>query len=238
MEYYYGHGLVGLIHPVTKEFNHEAVIARNGRGPVVGSLGDFYVPHMLYAVGSIVRTSASYVWTLQDKQFDRYDSQSVLYGWAAAITDTTDDSAQVTSSDQGSDCFVSLFEMIGMMNILDESVNPSDANFFDITRLFNTWNIFTLTVFNPVSVFNNLGAVYEHCNGFVYWTYARNIANRDYGFIGEISTRIVIIATEELGPFYTDMTNLLGATNVDYYLVGFRIGMVWQSLFDIKLNSS
>jgi len=40
MDRTYGLGLTGLIHPVTKEFNHAAVIANRGGRPEEHILGD------------------------------------------------------------------------------------------------------------------------------------------------------------------------------------------------------
>ena len=50
MESRYGLGLVGLIHPVTKEFNHKAVLEmRGGIHPTehIGYIRDFHI-HTLY----------------------------------------------------------------------------------------------------------------------------------------------------------------------------------------------
>ena len=119
MEYHFGHGLVGLIHPVTKEFNHEAVIARRGgrhEWEKMGTLNDYYVPHLLGAIGSLVgntdEANAQYLMTIGTHTFDRYDTMSLLYGWASSLVEDptageNDEAAQITS-----DCFISLFELL------------------------------------------------------------------------------------------------------------------------------
>ena len=46
-EKHYGPGLVGLINPVTHEWNHEAVIKQRGGRPkeqYIGTIHDFYIP--------------------------------------------------------------------------------------------------------------------------------------------------------------------------------------------------
>ena len=46
----FGKGLTGLIHPVTKEFNHKAMIeARGGVGEPIGTLGQLGLHHLLAA---------------------------------------------------------------------------------------------------------------------------------------------------------------------------------------------
>lgn len=56
MEKTYGLGLTGLIHPVTKEFNHEAVIKqRGGRKPEehIGNTKDWGFHHALGTVHNL-----------------------------------------------------------------------------------------------------------------------------------------------------------------------------------------
>jgi len=57
MERTYGHGLVGLIHPVTQEFNHAAVIEQRGgrwEHETLGNTKDFGVHHALNFVNGMV----------------------------------------------------------------------------------------------------------------------------------------------------------------------------------------
>ena len=63
----------------------------------------------------------------------------------------------------------------------------------------------------------------------------------DYGFVSELTTRWSLLLSEESGPFFDKMTALLIGTeerpvkNVDWYLVGFQFGVIWQLAFDVKL---
>ena len=58
----------------------------------------------------------------------------------------------------------------------------------------------------------------------------------DYGYLSEMSTRLSIVASEELEPFLSDLRELLGVEYPDYFLVGYRVGMLWQTIFDVKLS--
>jgi hypothetical protein len=53
MDRSYGLGLTGLIHPVTKEFNHEAVIANRGGRPEGLVLGDTKSIGLHWALGKV-----------------------------------------------------------------------------------------------------------------------------------------------------------------------------------------
>ena len=58
MERIYGHGLVGLIHPVTGEFNHAAVIEQRGgrfEHEVIGKTTDFGIEHMILQGADLAR---------------------------------------------------------------------------------------------------------------------------------------------------------------------------------------
>lgn len=63
----------------------------------------------------------------------------------------------------------------------------------------------------------------------------------DYGFLSELTTRWSILIAEESEPFFDKMTKLIigtddaGVENIDWYLVGFQCGMLWQLAFDVKL---
>jgi len=63
------------------------------------------------------------------------------------------------------------------------------------------------------------------------------IAQLDYGYLSEMITRYSMILSTELTPFMADMTGLLAKENIDFYLVGFRWGMLWKIMFDVKLDS-
>ena len=58
----------------------------------------------------------------------------------------------------------------------------------------------------------------------------------DYGFLSEMSTRLSIIASEELTPYFTDTRDILAEQWPDYYTLGYRFGMLWQQVFDVQLS--
>ena len=59
--------------------------------------------------------------------------------------------------------------------------------------------------------------------------------------MAELTTRWSILISEESESFFKTMTALLIGTdekpveNIDWYLVGFYCGKVWQQAFDVKL---
>lgn len=108
----------------------------------------------------------------------------------------------------------------------------------DLTNFGDTLNFFNVLAYAPTHQFNNMAAAYEHCNGYIYFSYLTLIVGGDYGFASELATRLFIILSEEIGPFYDDIRDIMSEDHPDYYLIGFRIGMIWQSIFDIKLNSA
>jgi hypothetical protein len=93
MERQYGQGLVGLIHPVTKEFNHAAVINQRGGRFKSEHISDtksigldyaFYNMHK-YALGNKKNEDAEKWMTVDGTLFDRYDIDSALYGMVFAL---------------------------------------------------------------------------------------------------------------------------------------------------------
>ena len=109
MERQYGHGLVGLIHPVTREFNHAAVIEHRGgrfEHEHVGNTKDIGLEWLLNAGAHLV--GAKKMYTVTGKNFDRYDIISFIYGGIIALQDTsTKASAQAANQ-----CFISTFETV------------------------------------------------------------------------------------------------------------------------------
>ena len=63
------------------------------------------------------------------------------------------------------------------------------------------------------------------------------IADLDFAFISELATRLAMILSEELEPFLESMADLFDQPILDNYLVGFRFGMLWKMMFDLKLTS-
>lgn len=148
MEYHFGQGLVGLIHPVTLEFNHEAVIKRRGGRHAHesrGSLQDWGVPQVLGAAHGLVSSGAAEKWkTIGEKKFDQYDINSFFYGWILALQTTIDEST-------GSSCFVSTFE----------SVTQVDYFLQDLDKIGESLKLFNLIIYTPTKIFNNLATAYQ-----------------------------------------------------------------------------
>ena len=112
----------------------------------MGTLGDYYIPHILGAVHSLVRQDAPQnLYTVnEDLTFDRYDQASILYGWAMALQTDTDNAT-------GSDCFVALFELIAQWDLFLR----------DLDNIFKSWQVFDLAIYSPVHIFGNAAAAYE-----------------------------------------------------------------------------
>jgi hypothetical protein len=95
MDRNYGLGLTGLIHPVTKEFNHEAVIENRGGRPedqVLGNTKEIGLHHVIGKLHGLTQpTHALQVqmernWlNIAGKAFDTYDIMSFWYGWIIAM---------------------------------------------------------------------------------------------------------------------------------------------------------
>lgn len=58
----------------------------------------------------------------------------------------------------------------------------------------------------------------------------------DYGFLSEMSTRLSIIGSEELQPYLEDTRDVLAEDWPDFYTLGYRFGMLWSSVFDVKIE--
>ena len=90
MERTYGHGLVGLIHPVTGEFNHAAVIEQRGgryEHEYLGNTKDWGIEWLVNQGNHLV--GATKMETVNGKNFDRFDIISALYGGIIALQDTS-----------------------------------------------------------------------------------------------------------------------------------------------------
>lgn len=66
---------------------------------------------------------------------------------------------------------------------------------------------------------------------------AKLIVSLDYGYCSEMITRYSLLFSTELTPFLSDMYDLFLEKYVDWYLVGFRWGMLWKIAFDVKITS-
>jgi len=224
MERTYGLGLTGLIHPVTKAFNHEAVIRQRGgrkENEVVGNTYDMGLHHVLGFFHRMVsQENPTYFEEIEGKQFDRYDQVSFVYGWIVALHADPD---TMTSSN----CFLAAFEAVTQIDYL-----MADWAIVDETK-----NYFNVFVYGPQHIQGNLAASYEYCNLYIYATQLSYIFQFDYGYLSELGTRYSMLLSTEAEPFLTDIYALLAEEPTDWYLVGMRWGLLWQIMFDVKLES-
>ena len=141
--------MTDLIHPVTKEFNHAAVIANRGGRSEFEVIGDTKSVGIHQALDSAHRLLVGaeppqYLDQVAGKQFDRYDIVSFFYGWIVALHADPD---SVTSSN----CFLAAFETIQQVDYLIQ----------DLSTLQQTGNYFNLLVFTPTHLQGNGAATYE-----------------------------------------------------------------------------
>jgi hypothetical protein len=64
---------------------------------------------------------------------------------------------------------------------------------------------------------------------------AKLLAGLDYGYLSEMVTRYSLLFSTEFTPFVSDVYDLMMEEYVDWYLVGFRWGMLWKIAFDVKI---
>jgi hypothetical protein len=107
----------------------------------------------------------------------------------------------------------------------------------DLANLQKTKNYFNLIAYTPAHIQGNFAAAYEYCNGYIYVVQMGTIFSFDFGYLSELGTRLSMLFSKELQPFLNDMQALLKQNPTDWYLVGFRWGLLWQLLFDVKLTS-
>ena len=90
MERTYGQGLVNLIHPVTKEFNHKLVIEQRGGRHEYEQITDnwknSYIHKPLGAMHSLFVKDGHKRWdNIAGNPVDKYDTMSFFYGWIVAM---------------------------------------------------------------------------------------------------------------------------------------------------------
>lgn len=75
---------------------------------------------------------------------------------------------------------------------------------------------------------------------YLYVSQIALLVQLDYGFVSELTTRWSILIAEEFVPFFEKISGLILGTddkeveNIDWFLVGFQCGMMWQLAFDVK----
>lgn len=63
------------------------------------------------------------------------------------------------------------------------------------------------------------------------------VANLDFAFVSEMATRLAMILSVEFEPTLQDLYELTNTEIIDFYLIGFRWGMLWKMMFDLKITS-
>ena len=116
LEKQYGQGLVQLIHPVTKEFNHAAVINQRGgryKSEHVSDTKSMGINHLFSAVGRFAAKDEDEekeyqkIRNVDGVLFDQYDIASFTYGWIFALQNEPGKEEYVTSN-----CFLAAFDMV------------------------------------------------------------------------------------------------------------------------------
>lgn len=150
MERTYGLGLTGLIHPVTKEFNHAAVIEQRGGRQDYEKLGntkDVGIHSVLGSVHNLLVQGANEKWmNIAGKDFDAYDFSAFFYGWIVALQEGF-------KGDGASNCFYASFALVQQVDYLVQDFNQMLAG--------KNMNFFNLAVFTPTHIQGNFAASYE-----------------------------------------------------------------------------
>jgi hypothetical protein len=160
LERQYGQGLVGLIHPVTKEFNHAAAINQRGGRFKSEHVSDTKSIGLNHLFGTMARYTAdgqdAEKWQNVDGTiFDRYDIASFSYGWIFALQEEPGSDKYVSSN-----CFLAAFDMIQQL----------DYFAIDLANYAKTKNYYNLIAYTPTRLQGNAAATYEYCNMYVYVT--------------------------------------------------------------------
>lgn len=154
LERQYGAGLVGLIHPVTKEFNHEAVIQQRGgrhAHEVISDTRSVGLHHVMSAIHTVTigdeDPERPNKWMdLEGRIFDRYDLVSYLYGWIIALQENPQGDTAGASN-----CFMATFEL----------VQQTDYFISDLNAIRESGNYFDALVYQPTHMNGNFAATYE-----------------------------------------------------------------------------
>ena len=119
-----------------------------------------------------------------------------------------------------------------------------------IFYLSNKVEISTTFLFTPLCIFSTTSehhtsksifitliilSFYRYCNVYAFADQISYIFMLDYGFLGELATRWTLIFSNNLQEYMTDVEALFAAEYMNWYLFGFRNGMLFKLLFDIKL---
>jgi len=108
----------------------------------------------------------------------------------------------------------------------------------DLAKYEETKNYYNLAFYTPNKMWGNFAATYEYCNFYIYVTQLSMVFSLDFGFLSELVTRWSLLISTELEPFSADMYELIKESEfVDWFLVGFRFGQVWQLAFDVKITA-
>ena len=150
-----------MIHPVTKEFNHAAVINQRGgrfKSEHVSDTKSIGLNHMFGAIARYTAEEEEQAEKWQNVEgtiFDRYDIASFTYGWVFALQEEPGSDKYVSSN-----CFLASFDMIQQL----------DYFAIDLANYEKTKNYYNLIAYTPTRLQGNAAATYEYCNMYVYVT--------------------------------------------------------------------
>lgn len=83
----------------------------------------------------------------------------------------------------------------------------------------------------------NLSAVYEYCNIYVFWVTLELAFKPDLGSLAEIFTRWLVLLLIDSKMFWLDIIGLFEVEILDWYLIGYRVGMFLKLGLDFKLRT-
>jgi hypothetical protein len=83
----------------------------------------------------------------------------------------------------------------------------------------------------------NLSAVYEYCNFYVFLVTLEMLFKPDLGSMAEIATRWFVLALIDSRMFWLDIIDLFEKDILDWYLIGYRVGMFLKLGLDFKLRT-
>jgi hypothetical protein len=79
-------------------------------------------------------------------------------------------------------------------------------------------------------------AMYEYCNLYLYLVQLQMLMNFDYAFITELFTRMSMVLASQTVPFFEDIQDIFQEQNIDFFLLGFREGIIVKQVFDISFD--
>ena len=129
--------------------------------------------------------------------------------------------------DSPSQCFYASYTLITSLDYMID----------DYVQLYQTLNLFNAMVYQPMHAHGNLSAVYEYCNVYVFWATLELVFKPDLGAVAEIFTRWFVLLLIDSRTFWLDIIDLFEKPILDWYLIGYRVGMFAKLGLDFKLRT-